>query len=495
MTPTDAYLTSIRYPHHYQRETSAAWLCFGVEALGYQPPDTARGYRWCELGCGQGYTAALNAAADPRGEFHAVDLNAEHVEAGRALAREAGLDNLHFHQGDFGVWSDDGHSLGEGFDFIIVHGVYSWISPAQAERLERLAARWLAPGGLLYLHYMSQPGMAAQAATQRLIATLAARHHDPRLGLEQGLATLARLREAGAGFFIAHPEAARGLDAALEDDRDYLAHELLGGHWRAMHVGEVMTRMAALGCDYLGSATLQENIDACSLPAGCLAALDGIDDLIARETLKDIARNQSYRRDIYQKRRRALTPAEHRDALLRQCVARLPSAPRSGPIRFSTPIGEVDGDDTLLLPIVQELEAMPAMSFAELARQPVLRGRIQQLSPALQMLTWAGALHPAVASADATPSRRLNAILTRRRLAGDRFSHLACAGIGAGVGFDLEEALLFDTARTIPDTDGHRLHRAANERARSLGIPAIAPPRWQRLVNETLPSWRRLGVL
>ena len=119
------------------------------------PAPGLSGARVLELGCANG--ANLIPMAWFRGDedFTGLDGSARQIERARAGARHLGLENLRFHQADF-AGSD---AVLEGrYDFIIVHGVLSWIDEANRQRLLRLCAKRLAPGGLLYLNYNCRPG-------------------------------------------------------------------------------------------------------------------------------------------------------------------------------------------------------------------------------------------------------------------------------------------------------------------------------------------------
>src|SRR5690606_31539519 len=111
-----------------------------------------------------------------------------------------------------------------------------------------------------------------------------------------GVELLRRLAQGGAGYFSAHPSVLEHLEQLAGMDRAYLAHEYLNAHWEAFHVSEVMGRLAQAGCDFAGSASLLENVDAVSLPAGAQAEVAQLQrqgaDAALLETARDIARNQ-----------------------------------------------------------------------------------------------------------------------------------------------------------------------------------------------------------
>lgn len=233
----NAYLTDVDYPRHFHRETMPVWLVLVMVALGRRAPDLARPYVWLELGCGSGLNAVIAAAANPLGQFIGIDFNEKAIAQARALAEATGVGNVRFHVMRF----DGDASVLPLCDFIVCHGVYSWVAPAERRAIQRIVASRLKPAGLLYLAYMSQPGASAFAAAQRFMRLATARQSgDSAQRARAGLALLQRMAQGGAGYFVEHPSALREVERmAAQGNANYLAHELLNAHWDALHVADV----------------------------------------------------------------------------------------------------------------------------------------------------------------------------------------------------------------------------------------------------------------
>ena len=498
MPQDTGYVLDVPYPHHFQRESSPLWLSFVATALGVAAPDITRPYSWCELGCGQGLGAALNAAANPQGRFVGVDFNPRHIAHGRALAQAAGLDNLEFVEADFASLAKTAEAQGAQHDFIVLSGVYSWISASDREALRRCVRHWLKPGGILYLGYMCQPGMAFLSALQRFLRC----HGDTVPGdsvarLQAGLGLLGRMERGGAGFFREHPAAASYLAAGRREDPRQLAHELLNAHWESLHVAEVMEALSACGCDYLGSATPLENIDALSLPGNLLPLLQELRTPAERETFKDLARNQSERRDLYQRGVRRLDEQAHRQALLDQVLTALPGASQGGGIVFDTRIGPVQGQAGLFGPLLEALAAGPR-SFAELARLPALQGQTGLISPALQMLAWAGHVHPLLPGRVAVERcRSLNRVLCEGALQGIDYGYLAAPSLGSALAADRLQRVALRVLLDYPGISGRLLHETVRTLLADAG--GVGEADLERRLRDfeavVLPHWRQMGML
>jgi SAM-dependent methyltransferase len=412
---SDGYHTELIYPAFFHRELTPVWLVATVTALGYRAPGLCTPYTWCELGCGPGLTTLIAAATNPGGSFYAVDFDAAAIARARALAKEAGIGNAHFLRMSF---ADLAHAGGETLpplDFIVSHGVLSWISPGNRQALLRIVERWMKPGGLACFAYMSQPGSAPLMAMQRVLRRLAETTEDAAAALAEGLELLRALRDGGAGQFVVSPDLGARIGQLAKEPPGYLAHEFLGEYWEPLHVADVIASFARTGASFLGSATPLENIDAVSIPAGAQPAISAIRDVALRETAKDIARNQSLRRDIYQRGAQPLSVAEHRAALEAMRFAALPGAPRAGALRFDTRIGPIDGPAEMFSPLLAALADGKPKTFRELMALPAYAGNGGIVNQAAQTLMWAGILHPCLPDAPAHPSsaKALNRVLAR----------------------------------------------------------------------------------
>src|SRR6185295_9749716 len=99
----------------------------------------------------------------PPGEFHAIDAFAPHIAHAQQLCETAGIANLTLHARDFASAIDV--DLPD-FDYVIAHGVYSWIDARGREDFRRFVERRLKPGGIALVSYNAMPGWAQDAPFQ-----------------------------------------------------------------------------------------------------------------------------------------------------------------------------------------------------------------------------------------------------------------------------------------------------------------------------------------
>ena len=134
---------------------SAPGLLAAIACLfGLETPDIATA-RVLEIGCAGGGNLLPFAAAYPHARVVGIDLSQVQIDEGRRRAKTLGLDNLELSAGD--IAKIDLEALGQ-FDFIIAHGVYSWVPPEVQDALLSAFRRLLAPQGVAYASYNVYPG-------------------------------------------------------------------------------------------------------------------------------------------------------------------------------------------------------------------------------------------------------------------------------------------------------------------------------------------------
>ena len=485
---------AIAYPDFFHREMTPTWLRAATIALGRRTAPATDPYVWMELGCGAGMGVLLTAAAHPEGRFIGVDIDPQHVAVARERAAASGVDNIEFLHADVADMARAADDAYPRCDFIVLHGVYAWVTPDTRAAIRQVIHRWLKPGGLVYLAYMSHPGASGLAAAQRLLRLSA--------GLRQGVALLRQLEQSGAGYFVATPDMARQLAHLEHEDDAYLAHEFTSADWQPLHVADVMQDLGKSGCTYVGSATLIENIDAISIPARVQPLLRDVRDPAMAETLRDLARNQSLRRDIYQRtddgQDHRLSADAHRANLLAQTIAAMPGAPVRGPLQLDTRIGAIEAPDAWFTPVLQALSRGPA-TYASIARLAPYSTQPGFLNQAFLTLFWAGCAHPTRTAArtgpngppltlppdptDLTTARRVNAWLSQQQ--GPRLWLLAPA-LATALEVPAWQAAVASTLLRQPTLRGAAL---------ASRHPDIDPATLAAFEATVLPRWIQYGVV
>jgi SAM-dependent methyltransferase len=130
-----------------------------------------------ELGCGDGGNLLSLAQALPDAHFVGLDAAASAIERGSALAAAAGLQNVLLREGNLEQLPEEEW---ETFDYVISHGVYSWIPPRARVGLLAGMRRHLAPEGVGYVSYNAYPGSHLRDMAREVLAYHVRGIEDPQ---------------------------------------------------------------------------------------------------------------------------------------------------------------------------------------------------------------------------------------------------------------------------------------------------------------------------
>jgi SAM-dependent methyltransferase len=240
----------IPYTFGYHPELDPARMQAVLRRAGFEPPEVAAA---CELGYGQGMSLAIHAVAGGAA-WWGTDLIPSHAAHVRALV--AGTDaRLEAADQTFAVFCarDD---LPQ-FDFIGLHGVWSWVSAANRERILELVARRLRPGGVLYVSYNALPGWAPMLPLREMMVAYAAAlpAELPRADRIEAALHDAQMRVLRDPLVL---EACPGIEAELRAIRHkgvaYLAHEFFNRDWAPMPPAQVAAAMRSVGLSFAAQA-------------------------------------------------------------------------------------------------------------------------------------------------------------------------------------------------------------------------------------------------
>lgn len=433
-TWTGGYVTDIPYTAGFYREMSPVYLNFLTVMLGKQTPDLSQEFTYCELGCGLGYGTNILAASNPNGRFWGFDFNPAQIAGARALAVEAGLPNVTFGEDSFEYLATQSHADLPQFDYITLHGTYTWISEENRGHIVKFIQRKLKPGGMVYLSYNAMPGWAQMAPLQRLIrehAKLNPGRSD--LQMEQGLEFAKSLRATGAGYFVANTTVPDRMDKLAAQNRNYLAHEYLNESWFLLYFADVVRELEPAKLNYVGSASIPENIPAMCIPTLVMPIYEAATDVVLQQTIKDFAINQQFRRDIFVRGASPLIPGDSLDILGNTRFVLAMARDKVKPV-FPTPLGEAAGDLALYGVIYDALATGPK-TFDEIRTLPQLSAlSFGTALQAVSLITHAGQAHPLRHNSDAglDSARRLNTALGRRIYNGSEFPYVAAGRLGTG---------------------------------------------------------------
>ncbi|HVV94726.1 MAG TPA: class I SAM-dependent methyltransferase [Hyphomicrobiales bacterium] len=285
---------AVRYPSHPFAQTHPGRLATIATLFGMEPAPPGR-CRVLELGCGAGGNLLPMAYALPESEFVGIDLSGEAIAAGGARLAALGLTNVTLRHADI-MAVDDGFGR---FDYIVAHGVYSWVPQPVRDRVLAIACRQLAPQGVAYVSYNAYPGSYLRDLARTMMLHHVAAIADASERVAQGRALMRLLAEASApdkpyGILLREQaeRVARTPDAVLfHDDLDPGA--------RAFFVADFAADAAAAGLQYLGEATFAHtSFGQHGETAARLVERIPAEDFVAREQYLDFLVGRGFRESL-----------------------------------------------------------------------------------------------------------------------------------------------------------------------------------------------------
>jgi hypothetical protein len=336
--PSQGYVLDSSYPDTFFQELSPAWLSYvsAMSGVPAKPLDSA--FTYLELGAGFAHSTIVNAGAFPRGEFHACDFNPEHIEGGRRYASALGLPNIEFHEASFEQLLNKELPP---FDFIVLHGVYSWVGAEPRAAIRRIIHEKLANGGLVYVSYNCMPGWASELPVRRLLVELAsASAGDSADKMRRAVELLTQMNARGSRYLELNPEAAKAIESYGRVPPSYLAHEFFNETWEPFYSVDVMDEMAQAGATYVGSATLADNHPMLVVEESATESLKALSSLRQQHLALDFATNRRFRRDVFIRSDTARSPADAARAI-NDVVIGTVSDPRLLGTRIKVPRGHI----------------------------------------------------------------------------------------------------------------------------------------------------------
>lgn len=446
---SDGYMTEVAYTFGYYPELNPLRARLALLEAGIVPPDIKNA---CELGFGQGVSVNIHQAASSA-DWHGTDFNPAQVGFARELAQDTPL-AARLSDEAFDAFADR-DDLPQ-FDYIALHGIWSWISDANRGVIARFIERHLKVGGVVYVSYNTQPGWAAVAPITELMAGFDAALNPAGIGaaarIDAALDFVDRLLESGALYGKANPQAIEHMKRLRRHDRRYLAHEYFNRDWHPMSFSRMRGWMEGAKLQFGTSAHLLDHVPTLNFTPDQQALLDGTTDAAYRETTRDFIVNKLFRRDLWLRGVRRLAPSERLSRLRAERVVLV--TPVVGvQLTVTGPLGEANLHEDIYRPILDALADHLPHSLGEIEQLVAPRGiGVARIVEAIMILGHAGVVQPAQEAAVIERARaaveRLNARLCARARHGEDIAYLASPVTGGGIQVARMDQL-FLVARTL----------------------------------------------
>ena len=439
---TSGYVADIGYTYGYYSALNPVRARLPFLSAGLAPPEVRTA---CELGFGQGMSANLHAAASVT-RWHGTDFNPSHAAFARDLAGVA-ESHAELHDEAFAEFCQR-PDLPE-FDFIGMHGIWSWVSDENRSVIVDFVRRKLKVGGVLYVSYNTLPGWAAMLPLRHVMAEHAEVMAAPGRGItsrvDAAIEFTEKLFATSPQFVKAYPDIEERFTRIKGQSRSYLAHEYFNRDWLPMPFSRMAEWLAPAKVEYACSATHSDHIDNLNLTREQQALLREVPDPGFRETVRDMMVNRHFRSDYWVKGTRRLTPFDQGELLRAERVL-LIQQPGDVSLKVKGSLGEVGMTESVYRPILDILSDLKPRTIASLEKSVQHRDiAFAQVVQAVLILLGKGDV--AVVQTDEMsararpPSDRLNRHLMLAARGSTNINHLASPVTGGGIGANRMEQL------------------------------------------------------
>lgn len=397
---SSGYVADIGYTYGYYGELNPLRIKLAFINAGLVWPEVGTA---CELGFGQGVSANIHAAASVT-KWHGTDFNPSQAGFAQDLARASGS-GARLYDDAFKEFAER-EDLPE-FDYIGLHGIWSWISDENRAVIVDFIARKLKVGGVLYISYNTLPGWAAFAPIRHLM-----NEHAQIIGSE-GHGIVSRINGAvefadkllatNPLFSRANPLVGDRIKRLSEQNRHYLAHEYFNRDWLPMHFSTMAEWLEPAKLSYACSAHYVDYIDAVNLTAEQQTFLEQFGDPMFREAVRDFMVNQQFRRDYWVKGARRLSTLAQAEAFNEQRVILTSHRPDVS-LKVKGALGDADMNAEVYNPILDLMADHKPRSVLQIYQ--AVKDRNVQLAAVKQgILVLIGAGHIAAIQDDAVVTK------------------------------------------------------------------------------------------
>ncbi|WP_353485340.1 class I SAM-dependent methyltransferase [Haliscomenobacter sp.] len=308
---TSGYVADIGYTYGYYLELNPQRVKLAFLNTGLVAPEFGTA---CELGFGQGLSANMHAAASVC-SWHGTDFNPAQAGFAQELTSVSGA-NAHLYDEAFAEFAK--RDLPE-FDYIGLHGIWSWVSDENCAVIVDFIRRKLKVGGVLYISYNTLPGWGTFAPMRHLMTEHAEVIGADGVGIvsriDGALDFTEKLLATNPLFARANPLVNEKIKQIKGQNRHYLAHEYFNRDWHPMHFGTMAEWLEPAKLTYACSANYLDYVEAVNLTAEQQAFLKDIHDPMFKQTVRDFMVNQQFRKDYWVKGARRSTALEQAQGL------------------------------------------------------------------------------------------------------------------------------------------------------------------------------------
>lgn len=386
-TPKTSYdeipYPSSSFPKSHPKQIAGMARLFGVDS-----PLPSKS-RVLELGCADGANILPMAEGMPGAKFLGIDNSRVQIATGQKAAEAADLKNVELRHQDI---LDFPASEGK-FDYIIVHGILSWVAEPVREKIMAICSQHLSEKGIAYISYNVLPGWNMRKSLRDMMLFHTAGISEPLGKVKQARALVKFLSssvptENNAYGILLKSE----LDSMSKMEDTYLLYDYLEKENTPFYFHEFLARAARHGLQYMSETSLSQMLPS-NFPESVSKTLTQVGQIMAQEQYMDFLRNRMFRQTLICRASVPLSRNVSSDRLRDLSFQSLLN-PSTQPVdltagvavSFASPGGQqITTDDTFLKSVFQVLgtSGTRALSFKELlaSARALARPKIENAGP------------------------------------------------------------------------------------------------------------------
>ena len=280
----------ISYPFHYTRPEHLMTI---GKLFGMNLPDISNA-RVLELGSACGGNLITFASNYPDSYSIGVDLSKLEIENGAKIIKDLELKNIELRNISI---TDIDESFGR-FDYIICHGVFSWVPDCVKNKILEVSSKLLNPNGIAFISYNTMPGWNMVNSLRDMLIFHSKIFESPVDKINQARLFLNFISETLCGSNSAYAKflEQEALNLATKEDQ-YILHEYLIGQNDQFYFHEFMSMAKSHNLSYLGDSNIHSMFLG-NLPAKAAEKLSTINDIVHAEQYMDFIHNRRFRRTL-----------------------------------------------------------------------------------------------------------------------------------------------------------------------------------------------------
>ena len=286
---------NVPYPSLTFPKTSPERLATRAAINGMMAADPSE-CSYLEVGCGDGTNLLAHAYMYPESEFLGIDLSQRHIDRANAAVAELGVQNAAFQR--MNLLDVGEHDL-DRFDYIVAHGVFSWVAESVRQRLLAIYSRHLAPHGVGYISYNTYPGCYVRSMMNEMMHYHTRGCLDPMEKVNSGVSILEFIGD------VTNPESTyqlmirEELKGIFERSPENVLHDEFSEFNQPFYFYEFAEMLAANNMQYMSEA--DESVsNTGTLSPEAVQMLDTVSsNLIEREQYLDFIRCRRFRSTLF----------------------------------------------------------------------------------------------------------------------------------------------------------------------------------------------------